>query len=215
MNLKEAFRFQNKLQALMNEAENILRLDENITRTEKTCLRRKVMPGAQDETTVEQSPSEYSDRITEVAGFLVYLLEEKERLSAAVCRAKAGLDLPAGFDGEVGLNGSRQEVAALLRRMTGLRNSEVVVLNGGTGYRFNNEGNQVSYRCDVKKVVTINFDRNKIRRMCGDLSRKADEVSARLDGATVNTAVDYSEPFSVNDTFADAFELYLGGQATA
>ena len=94
--------------------------------------------------------------------------------------------------------------------MAGLRNGEVLIHNGGMGYRFNNEGNQVSYRCDVKRVTTINFDRNKIRKMCAELSRKSDETSASLDGALVNTAVDYEAPFDVNEAFAGVFEAYIG-----
>ncbi len=128
MNLKEAFRFQNKLQSLMYEADNILSSPSNITN--------------------------------------------------------------------------------LFRRMTALRNSEVLLQGGGTGYRFNAEGNQVAYRCDCKRVTTINFDRNKIRKMCADLSRKADETSAALDAALVNTEVGYTPPFDVNLSFADVFELY-------
>ena len=99
--------------------------------------------------------------------------------------------------------------------MAGLRSSEVLISNGGTGYRFNNEGNQVSYRCDVKRVTTINFDRNKVRSMCADLSKKADEVSAALDTALVNTTVEYEVPFDVNDTFAEAFERFAGEKAEA
>ena len=93
--------------------------------------------------------------------------------------------------------------------MVSVRASETLIPNGGTGYRFNNEGNQVAYRCDVKRVVTINFDRNKIRKLCGDLSRKADEVSNALDGALVNAH------FDVNDTFAEVFEDYLEGKISA
>ena len=145
-----------------------------------------------------------------MAEFLLYLLRERERLTAAVCRAKAGLDLPAGLDGEVSLNARRQDAARLLRRMAGLRSSEVVIPNGGTGYCFNNEGNQVSYRCDVKRVTTINFDRNRIRKMCAELSRKADAVSSALDAALVTTQVDYAAPFDVNDTFAEAFGAFTG-----
>ena len=51
MNLKEAFRFQNKLQSLMEEAQSILGCDENITRVQNTYLRKKVMKDFQDETT--------------------------------------------------------------------------------------------------------------------------------------------------------------------
>ena len=215
MNLKEAFRFQNKLQALMDEAQSILGSTANITKVQNTYLRKKVMPEAENETTIDAPATEYSEQITLVAEFLLHLLSEREKLSVAIFHAKAGLDLPAGLDGEVSLNSKRQEVAGLFRRMAGLRSSEVLIPNGGTGYRFNNEGNQVSYRCDVKRVTTINFDRNKVRKMCGDLSKKSDEVSAALDSVLVNTQVEYTVPFDVNDTFAEAFEAFAGDKPEA
>ena len=215
MNLKEAFRFQNKLQSMMDEAQSILGSTANITKVQNTYLRKKVMPEAENETTIDAPATEYSEQITLVAEFLLHLLSEREKLSVAIFQAKAGLNLPAGLDGEVSLNSKRQEVAGLFRRMAGLRSSEVLISNGGTGYRFNNEGNQVSYRCDVKRVTTINFDRNKIRKMCGDLSKKSDEVSAALDSVLVNTQVEYTVPFDVNDTFAEAFEEFAGDKPEA
>lgn len=215
MNLKEAFRFQNKLQSMMDEAQSILGSTANITKVQNTYLRKKVMTEAENETTIDAPATEYSEQITLVAEFLLHLLSEREKLSVAIFQAKAGLKLPAGLDGEVGLNSKRQEVAGLFRRMAGLRSSEVLIPNGGTGYRFNNEGNQVSYRCDVKRVTTINFDRNKIRKMCGDLSKKSDEVSAALDSVLVNTQVEYTVPFDVNDTFAEALEAFGGGKPEA
>ena len=215
MNLKEAFRFQNKLQSMMDEAQSILGSTANITKVQNTYLRKKVMTEAENETTIDAPATEYSEQITLVAEFLLHLLSEREKLSVAIFQAKAGLNLPAGLDGEVSLNSKRQEVAGLFRRMAGLRSSEVLISHGGTGYRFNNEGNQVSYRCDVKRVTTINFDRNKIRKMCGDLSKKSDEVSAALDSVLVNTQVEYTVPFDVNDTFAEAFEAFAGDKPEA
>ena len=215
MNLKEAFRFQTKLQSMMDEAQSILGSTANITKVQNTYLRKKVMPEVENETTIDAPATEYSEQITLVAEFLLHLLSEREKLSVAIFQAKAGLNLPAGLDGEVSLNNKRQEVAGLFRRMAGLRSSEVLIPNGGTGYRFNNEGNQVSYRCDVKRVTTINFDRNKIRKMCGDLSKKSDEVSASLDSVLVNTQVEYTVPFDVNDTFAEAFEAFAGDKPEA
>ena len=215
MNLKEAFRFQNKLQSMMDEAQSILGSTANITKVQNTYLRKKVMPEAENETTIDAPATEYSEQITLVAEFLLHLLSEREKLSVAIFQAKAGLNLPAGLDGEVSLNSKRQEVAGLFRRMAGMRSSEVLIPNGGTGYRFNNEGNQVSYRCDVKRVTTINFDRNKIWKMCGDLSKKSDEVSAALDSVLVNTQVEYTVPFDVNDTFAEAFEAFAGDKPEA
>lgn len=199
MNLKDAFRAQNKLQSLMDEAGCILQNRDNILKVTTTHLRSKVMPEAQDAVVEDSSPSEYAEYINQVAAFLMAMLAEREKLSAAIYAAKA--KLPLDMDSETGLNRARQSLADTFRRMAVLRNSEVVIANGGNGYRFNGEGNQVSYRCDAKRVTTINFDRNRIRGMATELGRKADEVSAKLDQCIVNTDVDYILPFEMNDSF--------------
>ena len=207
MNLKEAFRCQNKLQSLMYDAEEILRNRANITKVTSTNLRHKVMPEMTDETVVEIPESEYSGRITDVALFLVFLLEEKTALAAAIRKSKDQLDID--MDSETGLNSARQRIAGIFRTMNSLRASEQTIANGGTGYRFNADGNQVTYRCDVRRVTSINFDRNVIRAELGKLDRAADEMSAKLDLCTVTAAVDYAPPFDVNADFTDAFETYL------
>ena len=81
MNLKEAFRYQNKLQALMTEAEGILMSDRNITKIQTTVFHKKVMPELENETTEEVAPSEYADRINGIMAFLLYLLDEHEKLA--------------------------------------------------------------------------------------------------------------------------------------
>ncbi|MGN1026585.1 MAG: hypothetical protein ACI4P4_09290 [Faecousia sp.] len=208
MNLKEAFRFQNKLQSLMDQAQEILGNDWNITIVKTTCLRRRTMVGFEDEVRTEGPACEFSACITQVAEFLLYLLSEREKLSAAICAAKASVPFDAGMDGELDLNGRRREIASLLRWMADLRGSETVIANGGTGYCFNRKGNQVPYRFDIKRSVTVNFDRDRIRQMCSDLSKKVDKVSACLDTALINIKVDYIGPFDVNESFADVFEAY-------
>ena len=206
MNLKEAFRYQNKLQALMDEAQGILSCDANVTKVENTYLRHKVMPEAQDETVLIAPETEYYEQITGVAQFLLYLLEEKGKLFAAIRKAKAALDVD--MDSEVSLNAARQGLARIFKRMNDLRNSEQTISNGGTGYRFNAEGNQISYRCDVRRVTTINYDRNVIRRALGRLNKLADETSTKLDLCLVTSTVEYKPPFDVNASFAEAFEAY-------
>ena len=89
MNLKEAFRCQNKLKALMDEAENILEDKRNITEVKVTTLYSRVVPERENEVTVEAAPSEYADRIDAVAAFLLDLLHEREKLSQAIRTAKA------------------------------------------------------------------------------------------------------------------------------
>ena len=207
MNLKEAFRYQNKLQWLMTEAEEILRRDRNVVKVEQTALLHKVNPDAVDETTIEPADTVYADQITDIAVLLMFLLGERERLSRAIREAKKAMDMD--FDGEVSLNTRRQELASIFRNMVQLRSSETVISGGGVGYKFNAEGNQVSYRCDLKTVTTINFDRSKIRSYAAALSRKADEISADLDKRMVNTEVSYDAVFDVNDTFAEVLQWHI------
>lgn len=207
MNLKEAFRLQNKLQSLMDEAQDILSQDQNITRIQTTLLRKKVMPEADNETILETPSTEYADHITELTDFLLHLLTQRELLARAIRRAKDSL--PIDMDSEVGLNSRRQAAAAVLRHMSTLKNSELVIPNGGTGYKFNAEGNQVSYRCDLKRVSTIHYDRKRIRSHLNALSQQADRVSAELDRCLVMTPVDYTADFDVNDSFSDIFEGFL------
>lgn len=207
MNLKEAFRYQNKLQAFLEEAQNTLDRDSNVTRVENTYLRHKVNAEAEDETVLTVPDTEYYEQITDLTRFMLYLLDEKAALSAAIRKAKDALDID--MDGEVSLNAARQRAARTLQHMNSLRSSEQILPNGGVGYRFNAEGNQVSYRCDVKRVTTINFDRSVIRRELAKLNQRADETSAKLDLCLVTSKVDYAPPFDVNDSFAEAFEVFL------
>ena len=90
MNLKEAFRYQNKLQALLDEAQGILDCDSNVTNVANTYLRHKVMAEAEDETILDLPQTEYAQQITDIARFMLYLLEEKGRLFAAIRKACAG-----------------------------------------------------------------------------------------------------------------------------
>ena len=210
MNLKEAFRFQNKLQMLMNGAQSILDNERNICKTQTTVMHKKVMPELENETTVEVAPSDYADSIDKVVEFMLYLLREQETLAKAIHDAKAKLEID--MDSEVSLNSRRQRIAATLRHMADLRGSEQIIVNGGTGYRFNAEGNQVSYRCEAKKVTTINYNRNAVRAQVAALSKKSDDISAKLDSCMINSEVAYEPSFDVNDSFSTVFEAFAGMQ---
>ena len=207
MNLKEAFRYQNKIRALTKEVLAILSMDHNVVKVENTVLCHKANPEAQDETLWETPLTEYSDCITELASLVMYLMDEREKLGRAIRKAKADMDMD--FDGETGLNVCRQDMASVFAHMAEIRSSEELLPGKGLGYKFNAEGNQVSYRCDLKKVTTINFDRNVIRRELGKLNQLADETSAKLDLCLVTSTVDYEPPFDVNDGFTEAFEAFL------
>lgn len=184
MNMKEAFRFQNKLDAVLTEAEDILKTDRNVMKQESHYLHSKVMPEVDDEVIEDRPDVDLGeDNVTNLVQFTVFLLQEKEKLFRAIRKAKN--EQAVDIDSEVSLNSSRQQVAAVLRRLAGLRDKETIISNGGFGYRFNAEGNQVSYKCDVKRISSINFDRRAVQKLVKELNTKADAVSADIDRCVV------------------------------
>lgn len=206
MNLKEAFRFQNKLAELTEHVSDVLSLPGTTVKMQITYLRKKVLPEAEDEVVVNEPDNFYTGRINEALDFLMFLLEERAALGKAIRAAKAGMELD--LDLEAGLNKQRQKLAAVLRTIAATRSTETLVRGGGMGYCFNAEGNQVAYHCDMKKVLTIDFDRNQARGLSAKLFRQADEISTRIDVALVTTQVDYRPPFDVNDTVESVFEQF-------
>ena len=209
MNLKEAFRFQNKLQDLINRVEEILRNESNIMLVTNTVLKSKVDYQATDDVTREQTKFtlfDLTNKVTTLVDFLMYLFEQKTDLSHAIQKAKS--NLPVDLDVETALNAKRQEIASVFSSMASLRNSETTLLKGGIGYRFNAEGNQTPYKCDIRVVKTINFDRNKVKSYLKKLNAESDAISSKLDISLVTSNVDYEAPFDVNDSFAEIFEEY-------
>jgi hypothetical protein len=59
---------------------------------------------------------------------------KREMLAKGIRSAKD--KLPIDMDTEVSLEQQRQSIACTFKHMANLRNSEVLVPHGGTGYRF-------------------------------------------------------------------------------
>lgn len=209
MNLKEAFRFQNKLNELITKSAEILRNEGNTMRVTNTVMKNRVDKDAENEVTREAyrfSLFDLEGKVTILSDFLMYLFEEKRKLSFMIEKAKSDLDID--IDAETSLNTKRQEIMSVFSNMVALRSSETVISKGGIGYRFNAEGNQTPYKCDIKVVKTINFDRNRVKSYLKKLSRESDETSSKLDLALVSSSVDYTPSFDVNDSFVEIFEEY-------
>ena len=88
MNLKEAFRFQNKLQSLMTQAGVVLSTPGYVTKVETTCLRSKVVADAENEVVVKKCDAPWGGRINEMVDFLVYLLDQRTALGKAIGRQR-------------------------------------------------------------------------------------------------------------------------------
>ena len=140
MILKEAYRYMNYLASLLDSARIYLENPHFITTTKQTHHRTKVNPAAQDETTQLVKPFDAAFTPMQLVDFVVKILEEKEKLSAAIAAAKK--TTPIDMDHAVAMNKKRQEFVAVLNSMNHIKGSERVVQ--GSAYKFNQEGNQTN-----------------------------------------------------------------------
>jgi hypothetical protein len=207
MNLKESFRHQNFLENLLTTASSYLSDRNYVTTKKREHLRSEASPGAKDETLIVSTERPFDCDVNTLIDFVVHVIGEKERLSAAISEAKKSCTID--IDSAIAMNRSRQNAQQLMSSLAVVKSREIETT--GHDYRLNNEGNQTSYVYNIKEVVTIDFDRNKVKGIAKALARKSDEVSAELDRLMLSAAVDYSPKYDINDGFEDVLESYVSG----
>ena len=196
MYLKEAFRYQNFLGALIDKTTMLLSNRDYITKTTQEHLRKKVNPDAEDETIEVKIECPYECSNNQLIQFLSHIMVEKEKLTAAISAAKRSCDID--IDGELANNRVRQRVARVLGDMAKIRPSENII-----------RGSAYTYNYDVKQVTTIDFDRNKAREISRSLVSASDSISTSIDKVMVELEVVYEPEYSVNDAFEDVVAAFV------
>lgn len=203
MNLKESFRYQKFLDGLMRSAGSNLQNPYHSLVTTKVHLRHAVNPEAEDVTEIVED-GEFVPNDT-VLAFMAHLIDEREKLSIAIGKAKAsvGFDIDAAIETNKfrqSLNGS---VRQMLRQVGTKRKTKEV------DYKFDINGQQVPYRYDVEITTTENYDKEAAKALMRATIAKADEISAAVDAAMINTVVEYKPPYDVNETYDDVLESFV------
>ena len=203
MNLKESYRYQNFLDKLLDTCYSYLRNNKYITTTKQLHMKSKANPDATDETMEVVKPVDVEFKPNDVINFVMDLLSEKELVSAAIAEAKSRTEI--NIDNAIAMNIKRHEYVNVLELMANTKPSEITVK--GTGYKFNAEGNQVSYYYDVTQTTTIDFNRNDVKGLIKKLNRECDEISAKLDSIEINTQLDFCPKFDICDKFEDLIPI--------
>ena len=195
MNLKEAFQAQNKIGELMSYINRYLSDSDNVMTITEKHLRSESLAGQQDDTVDVSRKDEDAFDVGRLLGIWQELMQEKERLGAAIGKAKAGMGF--NLDAAVDANKSRRAFLGMLQELANRKSSHELHKGEGRGYVFNNDGNQTSYCYDIDRILTIDYDRNKVRAMVKELNRASDEVSIKIDEALLQTQVDYAPKFDL------------------
>ena len=199
MILKEAFRYQNYLTSLFVQATSYLSREDFITTTTQKHNRTMVNPEAQDEDIVVPKVFNVGYKPNDLIDFVVKLIDEKQKLSNAITEAKKSLDMD--IDAAMSMNKTKQDFISVLRRMVSIKPTESE--KEGTSYKFNNDGDQVSYRYPVKEVKTIDYDRNAVKGLISKYKKETDEISTARDRMDIMTDVDYTPVWEVDTPLED------------
>ena len=102
MNLKESYRYANYLDGLLSTAYNYLRNKGFVTTTVEEHLRKQSNPDVENETIEVQKPFDVEFKPNDVIDFVVKVIEEKEKLSESIAKAKNTTDI--NIDNAIAMN---------------------------------------------------------------------------------------------------------------
>jgi len=205
MNLKEAFQAQNKIERLFDFVSGYLDDEKNLISTTEKHFRSKAAEGQQDEKIDIVVDNKFPP--DKVIDFLLMLIDEREKLAKAIHNAKASMKFD--LDSAVDVNKKRHSAAETLRQLRNFKSSSQLEKNGGVGYVFNKEGNQTTYRYDIERVRTIDYDRNRVRELIKKVQKEANKVSNEIDAALISTTVKYKLPFDMNAGDFEVIEEFV------
>lgn len=204
MNLKEAFRYQNFLDRIFGAAcISIEKRDHCLTQT-RNHLYNKVNPdmeNVKEEVKTEEGFFANDD----VIQAMLFLIEEKEKLSIAINKAKESIDMD--IDAAVSVNKYRQLLNKSVAFM--MRLNPCTRIETGIAQKFNSTGDPVDYKYDVEVTSVEAYDRKAAKKIMKEVISEADKTSAAIDFVKVNTTVDYTPVFDVNDSFEDVMNTFL------
>lgn len=199
MILKESFRYQNYLTSLFVQATSYLSREDFITTTTQNHNRSMVNSDAQDEKISVPKVFNVGYKPNDLIDFVVKLIDEKQKLSNAITEAKKSLDMD--IDAAMSMNKTKQDFISVLRRMASIKSTESE--KEGTSYKFNNDGDQVSYRYPVKEVKAIDYNRNTVKGLISKYKKETDQISTTRDRIDIMTDVDYTPVWEVDTPLED------------
>lgn len=186
---------------MIQSAEYYLYKKDFVTTVEQYHERKKSNPDAENETVQKENLTKSSVDFTanDLLRFIPELLEEKEKLSIAINKAKNTTEID--IDASLSMNKQKQEFIRVLNDMNSKKSCEKTIT--GKGYKFNVNNEQVPYIYDVVEKTTIDFDRNTVKALIKKYSKETDHVSTMLDRIVLTTQVDFDPKYDINDTLEE------------
>lgn len=197
MNLKDAFRYQKFLNKLSEDAICSITNRENCLRTTKAHKRSSVKPDAEDY--VETIDNENPFTVDDLIAFMKELAIEKEYLTCQINIAKNSCDFD--IDSLIESNKIKQNMCNAIKTVLGI--FPLSYTEKAKDYKFDINGIQIPYYYDVEIDETRTFDGDKAKAIMKNAIANCEERSKIIERMMINTEVNYSATYDVNDGFND------------
>lgn len=213
MNIKEAGQYANFLNDILGKSQSFSTRREYMKTTTQVHLRSKVNPEALDETLEVTDKNKLpitSDQLTQLA---LNIIEEKMKLGVAIEKGKKKMfidwkenDEKLSLDNAIAYN---KQLRSLSHQLGILKNQKTSESKGYEyGYKFNAEGNQVSYKYEVETTETIAFNKDVVNDLYKELQNKTNTISMQIDAAMLKDVIDFTPSFDMLASFEEIVENF-------
>ncbi len=215
INIKESYRYHNFLDTNISTLISYLRSENNVIKVTETHQKSKSNQDVQDEVIDATTERQYNCKIENITFLVKQLVEEKLKLSLAIEDAKKNITLEWIEDGRkltldsaIEFNKNVRNMTNNLKYLVDLKSSEYKKI--GRDYKFNVNGDQVSYQYNIEIKKEIDFDRNIVKELYKKLVTKADTISTQIDEVMLKDCVNYTPIYDLHDSVAEIVEQYKG-----
>lgn len=204
MNLKEAFRYQNFLKMLIQNAAVSFAVKDHCLTTTVTHHKSQTNPEAAD--TVECVQVDPFTSNDDMLKFVQEIINERRLIGRAITEAKK--TIPFDIDAELSTNKMvRNDIIPALS--SALRWKPTTKKGTASDYKFNAEGNQTPYVYEIETTTTYAFDAPHCKEVLNGFKDYVDQCSSDIDSAMINTIVNHEPVFNMNHSFEDVVTEFL------
>lgn len=203
--LKEAFRYQNFFESLLERILNDYLRTSNVLTVETEHKFNEVNKEKDNVTENETAERPFDCKVDDLFDLCLEIIDLKATLSQKIAIAKNKAKI--NIDTAALINKNKQELAMHLNHLSSLKSSEEKSF--GVDYKFDVDMKQQSYRYPTKTVKSIDFNRNTALAIAKRLLKEADETSTKIEEVQILTKFEFDTPYNVNDTLEDVVAKFM------
>lgn len=206
MVLKEAFQYQNFLHDKLVNIQEILIEEGNVMCIKEEHNISHLIKEQEDKVLETKALEDYDFNVNNLIDLLADIVYEKEKLTNKISEVKKSAELD--IDGIIAINKDKLQVSRTLEFLSKLKSKETETV--GRTYTFNGEGNQIQVVYPVKRIQTIDYDRNVVKNLYKNIKKEVENSSLKRDEILLLTELDDFVPKYLDaDSVEEMMEIFL------